>query len=548
MTRTLNRGTGALIATVTALLLSFATVAPALATDEPSASEVAETAASWLAGQLVDGERIESTFGDDTFPDQGLTADVVFALAAAGVGADHITDAVDWLITQTGAYTGAAFDSVFAGATAKLILALETDGRDPRTASDTDLVQQLLDREQDADAGRDQGRFTDDSDFGDFSSTLTQSLAVLGLHRADGVSPSEAAVGFLLAQQCDDGGFRFDPDEGLEDDGPEPSATEEETEGTTEADDDVTDAGNEGLETQEDEGEGSPEGDSGETTATENVEAAEVDQPCTSAVDTTAFAVQALAAVGGQGDAVADAVAWLASVQETNGGFEGGDGVNTNSAGLAAVALDLGGASAAADAARAFIVDLQDGCDGERTGAILFNEADEGDRARATSQAVPGLASVSLAEVTASGATADLTPLSCPPPVSDSAVIACDLDALEVTAGDEVDCTVTELLDGEQVDVEVVVNPTLLDERFDASEDGSVAFGFTVPDDREAGDVITITVRGADGSVLTELELTVVATLPETGLNLRLGGLGLVLALLGSALVLTTRRRSFSAA
>jgi hypothetical protein len=336
-----------LIAALLATLLSISSVGTAAA--QPVTDDATLTAAGWLASRFVEGERLEGGFG----PDAGLTADAVFALAGAGVAADELTAAVDWLAGQVAGYTQGqpwdAEDAVYAGATAKLILALLVDGRDPTDVGGVDLVQQLRDREQPAEAGADAGRFTDTSDFGDFSSTLTQSLAVLALLRADGVSPSVPAMTFLLDQQCPDGGFRFDPDE----DG------------------------------------------------------------CTSSADTTGFAVQALVAEGTPfaTAAAADAVAWLVEEQAVDGSFDDGFQGNANSTGLAAVALAVGGdgvdgAPEALAATRGFLLGLQVGCDGDDAGAIAFSEADAGDLPRATAQAIPGLTGVGLATATADGAAA----------------------------------------------------------------------------------------------------------------------------------------------
>jgi hypothetical protein len=367
-----------MIAALLATLLSIASVGTAAA--EPAADDATLTAAGWLASQLVEGERLEGGFG----PDVGLTADAVFALAGAGVAADELTATVDWLSGQVAGYTQGqpwdAEDAVYAGATAKLILALLTDGRDPTDVGGVDLVTQLLDREQPAEADADAGRFTDSSDFGDFSSTLTQSLAVLALIRADDVGPSVAAMTFLLDQQCPDGGFRFDPEE----------------------------------------------------------------EGCTSSADTTGFAVQALMADGTPfaTAAAAQAVAWLVDAQAPDGSFDDGFQGNANSTGLAAVALAVGGdgvdgAAEALDAARRFLLGLQVGCDGEAAGAIAFSQADPGDLPRATTQAIPGLTGVGLAAASTQGATAGFRVVrfdDVPVPGTHAAAI-CELAATGVTVG-----------------------------------------------------------------------------------------------------------------
>jgi hypothetical protein len=198
---------------VSALLAVVLLLTPAAAIADSDAADAADAAARWLVDQLVDDERLEVAWQDadgaaQVFADHGGTADVVFALAATGVAPETAVSALDWLVGEAGVYTGAAFGSPSAGATAKLVLAALTDGRDPRAVADLDLVAQLTELERGD--GPDAGRFADAGEE-DWSSTFTQAIAILALVRADGVSPSDAATDFLVSQQCDDGGFRFEP-------------------------------------------------------------------------------------------------------------------------------------------------------------------------------------------------------------------------------------------------------------------------------------------------------------------------------------------------
>ena len=342
---TARRTSAALVVPTTLALL-----APTAAVAEPTETEdPVEAAAGWLANQLVDDERVEVTFdfgdGPQTFADQGLTADVVVALAGAGVASGQIAAATDWLEAQTGAYTGTDEDEVYAGSVAKLLLVAEVTGRDT-TFDGQDLVALLEDREQD------DGRFTDESDFGDFSSTITQSLAVLALHRTDDATPSDTAVSYLADQACDDGGFPQDLDV-------------------------ATDA-------------------------------------CEGQVDATAFAVQALLAVGE--DAVAATAAdWLVDEQDDTGGFLGAEATaNANSTGLAAVALAAAGEDAAAEQARDFLWELQTQDCALGAGSIRYDAADGGDPVRATAQALPGLTGVGWAEASSDGASVDVPTFACP--------------------------------------------------------------------------------------------------------------------------------------
>ena len=361
MARWTSRRTSAalVVPTTLALLAPTAAVAEPTTTDDPT-----EAAAGWLATQLADGERIETTFdfgdGPQTFPDFGLTADVVLALAAADLAAEHIQAATDWLADNAGEYTGADADEAYAGAVAKLLLVAEaTDG--PTTMGGLDLPAVLEEREQDS------GRYADDSEFGDFSNVITQSLGVIALDRTDDTDPSATAVTYLADQACDDGSF--------------PQALDAED--------------------------------------------------CTGQVDATAFAVQALVTAGETDTAAAAATWLVDQQGDHGGfiGTEGT--ANANSTGLAAIALTEAGEDDAAADARDFLLGLQAGCDEADPGSIRYDDADGGDPVRATSQALPGLTGVGLATVSATGASDDVPTLDCPttyPDVGDDNV---HLEAIE---------------------------------------------------------------------------------------------------------------------
>ena len=345
MVRTTNRrAASAVLAAATAL----ATLAPGLAAANDGIGEPADAASAYLVDQLVDDERIETTFGDDTFDDPGLTADVVIALAGAQVAGERIEAATDWLEGQAGSYTGTAFGDVYAGSVAKLLVVAAATDR-ATTFGDVDLVEVLEGAEDD------DGRYRDDSEFGDFSSVISQSLAVIGLTRAADTAPSADAVAFLADQACDTGGF--------------PSDLDAET--------------------------------------------------CTAEVDATGFAVQALLAAGEDetaGDAVAWLLDVQAD-DGSFGGQEAA--ANANSTGVAAVALAVAGEDDAAGDAGDFLATLQDDCAGGAPGGIRFADDEPGDVTRATAQALPGLTGVGLLTVTADGAAADAPSLDCPTRFSD---------------------------------------------------------------------------------------------------------------------------------
>lgn len=499
MSSTSRRASIALAAATLLLATTgIAAAQPSTTTDDPAAA-----AAGWLTTQLTDGDHVYIEAFE--WQDVGLTADTLYALAGVGVAAGTIDDIADWLETQAGSYVGP-------GATAKLILATEIAGRD---ATSADLVETLTSFEttaETADEERAVGQF-----FGSWNSTLNQALAVLALATVDGVDPSDDAVGFLLAQQCDEGGFSG----ALLDDG-----------GT-----------------------------------------------CTGGdVDTTAFAVDALLALDHVEAAAAAerAVAWLVDTQAADGSFIGDGGPSSNSTGLAALALRLGGEDAAADAARNWILDLQAGCDTDTPGAILADADGAGDALRATPQALLGVIGESLTTITAAGATDEVPLLDCPDPEPREVSVTCDVTG-EVLPGQRVDCAVTGLDADEVVHVLVTLNPTLLDEDLVADAGGTAPFTFAVPDDTNDGATITIVVDGEGDALLASLSLAVGVAeaapepaeeapqqpaeiiedepregteagdgeLPRTGAtSLQLGGVAWLLLVSGAAVLVTARRRT----
>ncbi|MDG4838408.1 peptidase [Micromonospora sp. WMMD967] len=196
------------------------------------------------------------------------------------------------------------------------------------------------------------GRYSDRSAYGDYSNTFTQSFAVLALDRAGGAPSS--AVTFLAASRCADGGFPL-----------------------------------------------------------------LFGQPtCVSDVDATALAVQALLAAG-RPLVAASAAQWLVSVQGADGSFAANGVANANSTGLAAQALFAAGRSLAWLHARQFLLSLQVTCTGTPAdrGAIAYTPGgfDASTAARATAQAVPGIAGAGHATLSATGAHAAAPVLACAP-------------------------------------------------------------------------------------------------------------------------------------
>ncbi|GGU48792.1 prenyltransferase/squalene oxidase repeat-containing protein [Lentzea flava] len=284
------------------------------------------TAAGWLARQMADGERLETEFGGVKYPDHGLTIDAIFAFAAAKVADDYSDRAIAWLAKPENkdAYLGIGGEA-YAGAHAKLAVAARVKGKNPKDFGGTDLIAGLKALQAPS------GRFSDRSQFGDFSNAFTQSYALLALQK------DTRGADYLANSQCPDGGFPV----------------------TFEA------------------------------------------SPCVSDVDATAIVVQALRA---QGRPTGNAVTWLKSKQQADGGFPSAQGgSNANSTGLAAQVLS--GTPAAR--ARGYLKSLQVGCTGQEAdrGAIAFDASGftKANAPRATAQAVLGLTRANLATLRSGG-------------------------------------------------------------------------------------------------------------------------------------------------
>jgi hypothetical protein len=155
-----------------------------------------DAAAGWLARQMADGERLETEFGGVKYPEQGLTIDAVFAFAAARTADDYADRAIAWLAEPEIAhsYLGSDGES-YAGPHAKLAVAARVKGKDPRAFAGVDLIAGLKALRAPS------GRFSDRSQFGDFSNAFTQSYALFALGRDD------LGSSYLAGSQCPDGGF-----------------------------------------------------------------------------------------------------------------------------------------------------------------------------------------------------------------------------------------------------------------------------------------------------------------------------------------------------
>ncbi len=166
----------------------------------PDAGEVAAgEAADWLTGQLTDDVIVNEEFGT---PDYGATVDAIYALRALG-GHEATAEAMTTAVYAAAQEYVAPGEDVWAGNAGKLVT-LATDGdADPSDVDGFDALGTLEERTA-AD-----GRTSDDSEYGDFANSLGQAWAVRGLTAA-GSDEAAAARDFLLLQQCEAGFFRQD--------------------------------------------------------------------------------------------------------------------------------------------------------------------------------------------------------------------------------------------------------------------------------------------------------------------------------------------------
>ena len=296
----------------------------------------------------------------------------MLALDAAEAGSTQADATFGWIEDNVADYMGYSYDSTYAGPTAKAIIGAVAHGGDPTAFGGVDLIAELKATE----GAVEPGRFSDlPVDCGAYVcdySTTVSQSLALIALVRAGESPSTASADFLLEQQCSDGGFRSNMDA----DG------------------------------------------------------------CASDTDATAFAIQALIALGSgvttpadQALAVdpqtasVDALDWLAAAQLDNGGFASdNDGANANSTAVSAQAFAAGGRDAELADAQAFIVTLQYGCSSPAVlrGGIAFSVAKRSttkiadEDTRATPQSALALSGGSLLSVQRSeGASGSTVALPC---------------------------------------------------------------------------------------------------------------------------------------
>ncbi|WP_158920818.1 hypothetical protein [Streptomyces sp. NBRC 109706] len=401
--RPLPRLPGPLAAALTTFLLVGLVLTGGSAARATSDGVAAGNSSRWLADQLDDDGTLRNPLGG-TLPDYGLMIDVLFALHASGDGAlaDPIVDHLDQqrhasdYFTWDGLVPDQGYDAIIVGgAAAKVLVAAEVAGRDPRDFGGYDMVaetQAAIMR-----SGPDKGRISDYSknpDFADFVSNnanmFGQSLAVIGLAGAG--QNDRLAIDRLLSQQCAEGYFRIFFGY---------IATDETGDHVNERGQKLSTC-DEGKQF----GQSAPDG------------------------DTTGLALSALLAARAAGadgldEPIDRTVGWLRNNQAANGGWGGGvstEAPNTNSTGLIVQALaDAGGAAEAVTDGTAYLRSAQVTADADadnalaaHIGAIAYTPEDyQAARTdgmvgtdtwiRATAQASLGLSQTSFHQLTGGG-------------------------------------------------------------------------------------------------------------------------------------------------
>lgn len=343
--------TSAALVTV-GLAFSVTTTAIPAASATPLPTGAIAAISGFVASDLAANE---DRISDAGWPQYGPTVDAVFALIASGAGAEQAAATVTVLRDEVEQYIGAGGES-YAGPTGKLLTLASAQGVSATDFGGVNLVERLGSQLADS------GRFVDVSEWGDYSNSIGQSWAILGLDRATG-RVDASAVDFLRAQQCSDGGFRLHPET-------EPC----------------------------------------------------VSNPDTTGMAVQAL----VAVAGSADPGAVKGTAYLAGLMDADGGVGGEpptDAVNANTSGLAAGAFAAVGDTVNADRVRSYLASLYVGCAAaeDLRGAIAYDAAAQaapelGTQLRvATGQAAVGLAGQSYVTISAAGNSPAPVRLDCNP-------------------------------------------------------------------------------------------------------------------------------------
>jgi hypothetical protein len=354
MDRTFRRHRRSTVTVLSAVvgIVATAVLSGPVAAVSAAGAEAARSNARWLSRQLAPDGTLQNPLGG-ALPDHGLMIDTLFALRAAGEGelatpiARYLDDgrrASDYF-TWDGLVPGMGYDAVIVGgATAKVLVAAQVAGRNPRAFGGYDMVaetQGTIRR-----SGPDKGRVSDYAKKPELADSVTnnanvfgQALGVIGLA---GVGENDRlAIDTLIGQQCSEGYFRiffgYIP--------------------TTETGDHVTPTGNKLSTCDEGKsfGQSAPDGDA-------------------TGLGLSALLAARHAGATGLDGPIEAAVRWLTANQKPGGGWGGGvstEAPNTNSTGLIVQALaDAGDADDAVARGTAFLKSAQATAEADRDSAL----------------------------------------------------------------------------------------------------------------------------------------------------------------------------------
>lgn len=330
---------------------SATTTPPASSTPRPrAATGDAPAGAAYLVRQLAGSDHLASSYNGQTYVDYGGTIDVALALASTGTQDGTLARLLGYLDAHVG-------DDVDPGGT--------QGGPYGGAAGKLALLEEVTGQNPRDVSGVDlldiltgtvctaatkDGACTAAGDFHGAYSGLGQVLPVLALARAHVAVPA-AALTRLGQLQCADGGF--------------------------------------------------------------SSELLAPGAACTSDVDTTGAALQALMLLPSQAASADEAARFLLAAQQPDGGFVGAAGENANSTALAVQGLladpSAAGSGAAVTRGQAFLASLQ-----QADGGLKVSATSSGSDLRATDQAVPALAGRTLTTLTD-----PVTPVA-PPPAAPS--------------------------------------------------------------------------------------------------------------------------------
>lgn len=336
-----------------ATLAALATLAPAgraVAGTTTTSTDPAQAAAGWLARQLTGPSADHYEYSSFPAPDYGNTADGVLAMDAAKVAQTAAARATSFLQSGAKDYATGGGYTTHYYAGSIAKLLLVAEAQHVDQHAFGGLDLPQVLHDEEQSSGAYAN--VDDSSYG--SSVVDQSFALIALSHTGNASdaPDAKAVQWLEGQQCGDGSFQYTPQT-------TPAAT------------------------------------------------------C-SDFDTTAYAAQALVAVGSS--KAAAALDRIAAQKHADGGY--GDGVsNANSTAIAVQALLAAGRDASTGLA--WLRAHQRGCTAPvaQRGAVAFKTPyDAGTALRATTQAAQALAHGLLGTIDDAGAKATAPTLACAAP------------------------------------------------------------------------------------------------------------------------------------